>query len=209
MAPGLDLLPAANILRPARHNDGPIGVDERMGQGLGPPVAAEGRRAAAPPLPPVEDDDQLFARIYPALRRFAAVVAPRETDPDDLLQEATARALRRGPLARLDHPEAYLRRAMVNLASNERRRLGRWRRARGRLEAAEAQGPLTSYPSDVSDLLALPAPARAVLWLVDVEGWSFDQVAELLECSPEAARARASRARQTLRHLLEEEGRLA
>ena len=88
-----------------------------MGKGLGPPVVTDGTGAAAPPLPPVEDDDQLFARLYPSLRRFAAVVAPREIDPDDLLQEATARALRRGPLGRLDHPEAYLRRTMVNLAS--------------------------------------------------------------------------------------------
>ena len=198
-------MPTATIFRPARHTDVPIGVDERMGQGLGPPVAAEGSRTVAPPLPPVEDDDQLFARIYPALRRFAAVVAPRETDPDDLLQEATARALRRGPLHRLDNPEAYLRRTMVNLASNERRRLGRWRRARGRLAPME-EAP-TSYPSDVSDLLALPAPARAVLWLADVEGWSFDHVAEMLGCSPDAARARASRARWALRHLLEDEQR--
>jgi RNA polymerase sigma factor (sigma-70 family) len=185
-----------------------------MGQGLGPPVAADTpgagdgsgapRRGGSRPADPGEDDDQLFARLYPALRRFAAAVAPREIDPDDLLQEATARALRRGPLVQLDNPEAYLRRAIVNLASNERRRLGRWRRARGRL-AATTDDTTTSYPSDVSDLLALPAPARAVLWLADVEGWTFDQVAELLGCSPEAARARASRARWALRHLLEGE----
>ena len=174
-----------------------------MGKGLGPPVVTDGTGAAAPPLPPVEDDDQLFARLYPSLRRFAAVVAPRETDPDDLLQEATARALRRGPLGRLDHPEAYLRRTMVNLASNERRRLGRWRRARSRLALTEELP--TRYPSDVSDLLSLPAPARAVLWLADVEGWPFEQVAEVLGCSPEAARARASRARGALRHLIESE----
>ena len=201
----------------------PTGVVERMGESPGPPVVTReqalrrsarsgGSAASAGVSPgaeggagdgggPVEDDDQLFARIYPTLRRFAAVVAPRETDPDDLLQEATARALRAGPLSRLDNPEAYLRRAMVNLASNERRRLGRWRGARGRL-GGEETAP-TSYPSDVSDLMALPVEARAVLWLADVEGWSFDQVAQLLGCSPDAARARASRARWTLRHLIE------
>ena len=188
----------------------PIGVDERMGTIPGPPVAARTQSSDWSATPetdvgaaPVEDDDQLFARIYPTLRRFAAVVAPRETDPDDLLQEATARALRKGPLSRLDNPEAYLRRTMVNLASNERRRLGRWRRARNRLQGDEASPPPTSYPSDMSDLMALPAEARAVLWLADVEGWSFDQVAQLLGCSSDAARARASRARWTLRHLIQ------
>lgn len=31
----------------------------------------------------VATDDELFARIYTELRRFAAVVAPVEVDPDD------------------------------------------------------------------------------------------------------------------------------
>lgn len=153
---------------------------------------------------PFEEDDEIFARAYPALRRFAAVVAPVETDPDDLLQEATARALQAGPLSRLDNPEAYLRRAMVNLAANERRRLGRWRRAFGRLTGGDGETAPTAYPSDVSDLMSLPAETRAVLWLADIEGWSFDQVADLLGCSPAAARARASRGRSMLRHLIEE-----
>jgi RNA polymerase sigma-70 factor (ECF subfamily) len=164
------------------------------------------RRGSALRAPgPAESDDQLFARIYPGLLRFAAVVAPAEAGPDDLLQEAMVRALRGGPLHRLDNPEAYLRRTMVNLASNERRRLGRWRRARGRLGAGTDDTTVVSYPSDVSDLLALPVEARVVLWLADVEGWSFDQVAEMLGCSADAARARASRARGTLRHLLEDQ----
>jgi DNA-directed RNA polymerase specialized sigma24 family protein len=152
----------------------------------------------------VESDDELFARIYPGLLRFAGVVAPPEVGPDDLLQEAMVRALRGGSVRRLDNPEAYLRRTMVNLAANERRRLGRWRRARGRLGAGTDAGEVESYPSDVSDLLALPVDARAVLWLADVEGWSFDQVAAVLGCTPDAARARASRARWALRHLLQE-----
>jgi RNA polymerase sigma factor (sigma-70 family) len=171
-----------------------IGVD-----GSDRTAARRAIRVAAPP----PDDDRLFARLYPGLRRFAAVVAPREVDPDDLLQEATARALRRGPLVGLDNPEAYLRRTMVNLASNERRRLGRWRRARTRLTPAAEEVAAASYPSDVSDLLALPPPARAVLWLADVEGWTFEQIGELLGCRPEAARARASRARGVLRALVE------
>jgi DNA-directed RNA polymerase specialized sigma24 family protein len=150
-------------------------------------------------------DDEVFARMYAGLLRFAAVVAPPEMGPDDLLQEAMVRVLRGGPLHRFDNPEAYLRRTIVNLAANERRRLGRWRRARGRLGAGTEAGAVESYPSDVSDLLALPVEARAVLWLADVEGWSFDRIAAVLGCSADAARARASRARTALRHLLQEE----
>jgi RNA polymerase sigma-70 factor (ECF subfamily) len=148
-----------------------------------------------------EPDDQLFARIYPDLLRFAAVVAPAEVGPEDLLQEALVRTLRNGPLHRLDSPEAYLRRALVNLAANERRRLGRSRRARNRLGATTEEAEMESYPSDVSDLLRLPVESRAVVWLADIEGWPFDQIGAVVGCSAETARARASRARAALRHL--------
>ncbi len=65
----------------------------------------------------LDAEAELFKKLYPPLRRFAAVVTPVEVEPDDLLQEAVTRALRRGSLTELDNPGAYLRRAMVNLAS--------------------------------------------------------------------------------------------
>ncbi len=149
-------------------------------------------------------DEDIFAAAYPMLRRLAAVVGPPGGDPDDLVQEATTRALRRGPLSELDLPVAYLRRTIINLAANERRGLGRRRRAVSRL-GGEA-GRLAEYPSDIADLLRLAPGERAVLWLADVEGLPFQQVADLLGCSPEAARARASRARHELRRIIEEDG---
>lgn len=149
-------------------------------------------------------DAELFELLYPALRRLAVAVCPPECDPDDLVQDATARALRRGALHELDHPAAYLRRSIVNAAANERRRLGRLRRALSRrpngADAADA-----SYPSDVAVLHQLPATDRAVLWLADVERLPFDEVAAALGCSPDAARTRATRARSRLRTLLEED----
>jgi RNA polymerase sigma-70 factor (ECF subfamily) len=156
----------------------------------------------------ITTDEAIFGREYPALRRFAAVVAPPETDPDDLVQEAVSRVLRRGTLRGLDNPGAYLRRSIVNLAANERRRLGRWRRARARSQppAADEARP-AEYPSDVADLLRLPPATRAALWLVDVEGWSFDEVARLLGSTTDAVKARASRARRALRVTIDEEER--
>ena len=69
-----------------------------------------------------DDGGRIFSNLYPSLRRFAGVVAPVEVGPDDLLHEAVERALRHKPLADFDDPGAYLRRTMVNLASNDRRR---------------------------------------------------------------------------------------
>ncbi len=108
-------------------------------------------------------EGDLFAQLYPALRRFAAVVGPLEVEPDDLVQEAVERALRGGPLDRFDRLDAYLRKTMLNLASNHRRRLGRARRARTRLGGHQDLVTQGEYPSNVSDILALPPRARAIV----------------------------------------------
>lgn len=146
-------------------------------------------------------DDEVFSRVYPALRRFAAVTAP-DADPDDLVQEAVARTLRRHALADLDHPEAYLRRTIVHLASNRRRGLARWRTAVVRL-APVGDGEPPTYASDLADLLRLAPITRALLWLVEVEGCEYGEAAAQLGISNEAARQRASRARRELRAAIE------
>lgn len=147
-------------------------------------------------------DGALFARLYPSLRRFAAVTSGADDDPDDLVQEAVARTLRHHALCELADPAAYLRRAILNLAANRRRGLSRWRAAAARLVGGEQdQAPV--YASDLADLLALPPEARALLYLVEVEGCSYAEAGELLGISAEAARARALRARRRLRAELE------
>jgi DNA-directed RNA polymerase specialized sigma24 family protein len=68
--------------------------------------------------PPRVSDAELL-RLYPRLRRFAAVVAPAEVGPDDLVQEALERLLSRD-IDDIVHIEAYLRQTMVRLAANHR-----------------------------------------------------------------------------------------
>lgn len=150
----------------------------------------------------MDDDTSLVRSLYPPLHRLACVVCPPERDPRDLVQDALERALRKGPLRDLDAPLAYLRRTIVNLAANERRGLGRLRRATPSLARADSVNP--SYPSDVSDLLALPPLDRAALWLTDVEDHPSAEVADILGCRPDAARARVSRARARLRDLIDD-----
>lgn len=152
----------------------------------------------------LREDADVFADLYRSLRRFAAVTGPAESDPDDLVQEAVARTLRRHRLVDLDDPGAYLRRAILNLAANERRGLARWRGAIARQGVPETDRPAT-YDSDLADLLRLPADSRAVLYLVEVEGHSYAQAGALVGISEEAARTRAARARRSLRADLERE----
>ncbi len=153
----------------------------------------------------ITDDAEVFRRCYSKLRRFAAVVAPPDVEPEDLLQDALAATLRRRPLSELDSPEAYLRRVMLNQVSNHRRRTRiRWNAER-LLKASEGS-PSQVYPSDLSELMWLTPRQRAVLYLSEVEGYTFDEVAELVGCSAPAARMAATRARRRLRVAIEAEG---
>ncbi len=157
-----------------------------------------------PRVVPERTVEELFASWYPALRRFAAVVAPLEVDPDDLVQEAIERTLRIGPLDRLDGPERYLRTAIARLGTNARRGLGRRRVALARLEergtAAEA--------NDVADLAVLQRVSptdRAIVFLSVIEGRPTREIAQTLELNEAAVRMRKHRALRRLRRLLEEE----
>lgn len=149
-------------------------------------------------------DRELFVELYPRLRRVAAVAAPSDLDPDDVLQEALARILRRGGLVDVDHPEAYVRRAIVNVAANHNRSRGRERRALTRVAHAESSGvdAVDAYPSDLSLLDELSTEDRVAVYLADIERLPVSEVAAAIGVSSVAARARLSRARRRLREVL-------
>jgi RNA polymerase sigma factor (sigma-70 family) len=144
-------------------------------------------------------DDEVFASLYPSLRRLAAVVRPAEVDADDLVQEALVRALSVGPLSALENPGAYLRTAIVRIASNDRRRMARMRRALLKVAPLVEVSETATYPSALDDLRQMNARDRAVLFLSVVEGRSYREIASVVGCSEQAARARASRALRRLR----------
>lgn len=143
-------------------------------------------------------DTSVFAELYASLRAFAAVTGSVDVEPDDLVQEAVARTLRHHRLVDLDDAGAYLRRVIVNLASNRRRSMARFRVAIARLDRVD-EGRTPEYASDLDDLLRLEPDARALLFMVEVEGHSYAEAADVLGISEEAARTRASRARRLLR----------
>lgn len=158
-----------------------------------------------PPGCPENRAERLFAELYPGLRRFAAVVSPIEMDPDDLVQEALARVLEAHTLADIADPGAYLRTTIFRLAANERRALGRVRRALGRRRYFD-EGEYARYPSDLADLNFLSSEDRAVLYLNLVEGEPLTEIAMLLGRSEASTRVRKHRALQRLRRKILEEG---
>ena len=148
------------------------------------------------------DDRRRVEEAYLPLRRFAAVVAPWEVDPDDLLQEAFVRTLQARPLTEIEDLRAYLRRAMLNLASNLRREMGSHRAALSRVAGSAPGDEADSYPSDLDGLRRLTPRARAIVFLAEIEGFPYDEIGQMLGCSTAAARMEAMRARRRLRGLL-------
>ena len=151
-----------------------------------------------------ERERELITSLYPLLRKIAAVAGSVDVEPDDLVQEALVRTLRRGPISDLDNPLAFLRKTIVNLASNQRRSLGRRRKALSRLSVEEGWSP--SYPADIEAILDLPPRHRAILYLVEVEDVPYAEAAEQLGMTTVAARAMANRARKRVRAALEVAG---
>lgn len=152
-----------------------------------------------------EADRDQIRDLYSSLRRFAAVVAPSDVEPDDLVQESLFRVLRQRAISDLDHPTAYLRRAILNLVSNHRRSAGRLRSALSRVNPES--GSRDEYPSDIEMLMRLAPQARAVVFLREIEGRSYAEIAAVVGCRESTARASAARARRTLRTLYSEEVR--
>jgi RNA polymerase sigma-70 factor (ECF subfamily) len=143
-------------------------------------------------------DRQIVEQAYERLRHFGEVIAPDGAEGDDLLQEALVRTLRTHCLQDLDHPLPYLRRVMVNLAANQRRRAGVRARVFARI-AADAAPASDAYPSDLAELMALPPKAKAALYLAEIDGYTYAEIGRMLGCSEAAARKNASRARRQLR----------
>ncbi|MDP9333952.1 MAG: RNA polymerase sigma factor [Actinomycetota bacterium] len=151
---------------------------------------------------PAGDDRDLFAELYPRLRRFAHVLARQ--DADDLVQEALTRTLAVRSLASIEDPLAYLRTAMVRIQHNHERAAKRHKQRRIRIGPVE-DSSRDRYPSDLADLMRVPARARAVLFLTVVEEESYRDAAEIVGCSQAAARQMASRAMRELRRDIEDE----
>ncbi len=134
--------------------------------------------------------------LYEPLRRFAAVIGRWDVDPDDLVQDAYAKVLMKDS-SKIQDLGPYLRRTIVNLATDERRRRGRGTAVLHRLGATN--GSTDTYPSDLEDLLRLQPRVRALLFLVEVEGQQIADAAELVGMSHSNARVALMRARRRLR----------
>jgi DNA-directed RNA polymerase specialized sigma24 family protein len=76
--------------------------------------------------------------------------------------------------------------------------MGRRRVALRRYAASASVAAMPGYPSDLADLYRLSPKERAALYLHEVEGYRFAEIASMLGCSEAAAKKAGSRARRRL-----------
>ena len=151
------------------------------------------------------DFDEFFRATWARLYRTAYAVAGDAASAEDALQAAYAKAYvswRRVRAA--DHPEAYVRRIVVNEILGTRRR-GFWQRERPQ-PVLEDAGSADSLETGVVDrdamwsaVQALPVRQRAVIVLRYYEDLTEAQIAEVLGCSPGTVKSQASAALTNLR----------
>jgi RNA polymerase sigma-70 factor (sigma-E family) len=152
------------------------------------------------------DFEQFVTASSDALLRTAYLVAWDATEAEDLVQECLMAVARRWPrVGRMDHPHAYARRVLINLALD-----GAQRRTRRRQElVGDEAAALAAVPDESSarrldavgvraeliEALGTLAPRqRAVLVLRYFEDLTEAQVADLLGCSVGTVKSTASRA---------------
>ena len=163
---------------------------------------------------------QLFARHRDRLWAVALRTMGNPEDAADGLQDGLIAAYRRAGSFRGEaQVTTWLHRVMVN-ACLDRLRAMRVRRAdalpddledrpdRGSVLTSDPRDPAGEVVADeqrrrvLGALAELPAEQRAALVLVDMEGYSVAEVAEMLDCAPGTVKSRCSRGRSRLASLL-------
>ena len=152
----------------------------------------------------------LYARQAPSARRLAYLLTGDTQLAEDIVQDCFVKLA--GRLRRVDDPEPYLRRMVVNASHSHHRRL-RVRRERARDEALTLGADTDTSPDGADGradrdrlreaLRALPARQREAVVLRHWLDLSEQQCAEALGCSVGTVKSLASRGRAALRLSLE------
>jgi len=141
----------------------------------------------------------LYRDQYRPMVRLAFLLVGRVDVAEELVQDAFLRV--RGAVERVDHPVAYLRRAVVNACHNHHRHRAVERRRASSLAVEDAVWPELDHLADA--LTRLPDRQRAVLVLRYYVGWSEADIADALGCRPGTVKSLAARGLAALRLMVD------
>ncbi len=156
----------------------------------------------------MSDHESQIAQHIPRLRRYARALTGDRSAADDLVQDTLERALSRFHLWRQGSDlRAWLFTIMHNIYVNQTR--SRMRHPHETLDEPSADALAAHEPDwgelrDIDDALSrLPGEQRAVLLLVGLEQFTYEEAAQVLDIPLGTVMSRLSRGRERLRLLLE------
>lgn len=154
--------------------------------------------------------ERLFGELRPRLHRYCARMTGSVFDGEDVLQEALAKAAEAlpsaGPIA---NPEGWLFRIAHNAALDFLRR-----RSREKIAADEDPDMIVDPANPTADrqaasaalhtFMRLPVAQRSSVIMMDVLGYSLQEISALLDTSVPAVKAALHRGRARLRQIADE-----
>lgn len=157
-------------------------------------AAARGERAAR---------ERLYLEVAPAVHSFARRIVSRQA-ADDIMQDTVIAMFEHLGDFRGECPFGFwvrriaLSRCLMHLRSPWQRVRAAWESAR--MESLPAPGAAPGELIDLQRALdGLPATARAVLWMYEVEGFTHEEIARAFGRSVSFSKSRLARAHARLR----------
>ena len=151
--------------------------------------------------------EEYAAAAWPSLYRHAYLLSGNHADAEDLAQQTLIKAHGAwSKVARVEAPQTYVRRILINTFLSTKRPMGRRLEVLAGDNAPEAAAPPTAGPEDRMTLWPqvreLPPRQRAVIVLRYYEQLSEAEIADALGCSPGNVKSTAHRALKNLRTAL-------
>jgi RNA polymerase sigma-70 factor (ECF subfamily) len=152
--------------------------------------------------------DRLLGELRPKLHRYCARMTGSVIDGEDIVQEAIVKAIEALPNAgSIAHPEGWLFRIAHNTALDFLRRRTRQDAARSDEDLDMAADPVSTThehqiaAASLHTFMRLPVIQRSCVILMDVLGYSLQEITEVTGSTIPAVKAALNRGRARLREL--------
>jgi RNA polymerase sigma-70 factor, ECF subfamily len=152
--------------------------------------------------------DRLLGELRPKLHRYCARMTGSAVDGEDVVQEAFLKAIEAQPeMGTVAHPEGWLFRIAHNAALDFLRRRARQDATRSDQDPDMIIDPVTvtenrqAAAASLRTFLRLPVSQRSSVILMDVLGYSLEEIGDIMESSIPAVKAALHRGRERLRKL--------
>ena len=155
--------------------------------------------------------DRLLRELRPKLHRYCARMTGSVVDGEDVVQEALVKAIEAWPDAgSLASPESWLFRIAHNAALDFLRRRARQNAIRADEDPDMVIDPATPVDdrqiaaASLHTFMRLPVAQRSSVILMDVLGYSLDEIGAVMESTIPAVKAALHRGRARLREIAKE-----